>query len=279
MQRLFLVLVCGAIALTAQTRPSRQRKPNHGEIISDAEGRVIRDTRHTPVDPLIERARQAAVDYVQTLPNYICEQLTWRFTSKRRPPKWRLKDRVWLELLYLNHREDYRNIKINGKPLKQGSPQDKGTWSIGELATFMLDLMSPSTEAEFMAAGTGGGQEECAFSVRQANSHWRIEFEGQQIRPAYEGTVWIDPRTARLMRMEVQAKDIPADFPMDVLEVTIDYGLVRIAGETLLMPVRAENLACRRYTSFCSRNQTEFKNYRKFTAESTVTTTDSNIKF
>jgi hypothetical protein len=49
-------------------------------------------------------------------------------------------------------------------------------------------------------------------------------------------------------------------------------GFIRLgtAGPYLL-PVEAEVLSCQRGTSICSRNKIEFRNYRKFGAESDIT--------
>jgi hypothetical protein len=75
------------------------------------------------------------------------------------------------------------------------------------------------------------------------------------------------------------AREIPDTYPLNVIEMTVDYGMVRVADRDLLMPVRAENLSCLKNSLTCTRNETEFRNYRKFTAESNVTTTDSTITF
>jgi hypothetical protein len=54
---------------------------------------------------------------------------------------------------------------------------------------------------------------------------------------------------------------------------------VKIAGQEYHMPLKAEVLSCQRSSPHCSRNEIEFRNYRKFGAESIVITTDSTITF
>ena len=38
-----------------------------------------------------------------------------------------------------------------------------------------------------------------------------------------------------------------------------------------LLPVHAENLSCQRGTSYCSKNTIDFRNYHKYTGESSIT--------
>jgi hypothetical protein len=46
---------------------------------------------------------------------------------------------------------------------------------------------------------------------------------------------------------------------------------VRLGGtQQFLLPVHAETLSCQRGSSFCSRNAIDFRNYHKYTGESTV---------
>ncbi len=254
------------------------------ETLVSEGGKVIETRIAAPgSDELIEKARQKVYDFSETLPDFICDQITGRYFSKSRPPKWKFEDRISAEVLYVQGKERYQNIRRNGKPLRTGRPETTGAWSYGEFGTVMQDLFSPSTHARFTEKGTdkiGGVQATLyEYSVERESSHWRVEFEGQVLQPAYQGSIWIDPDSHRAFRIEMQAREIPLSFPLDVIEMTVDYGPVEIAGQSYLMPTRSENLTCKRYTNNCSRNELEFRNYRKFTAESIITTTDSTITY
>lgn len=232
-------------------------------------------------DP-IDLARQAAWEFSQKLPNFICNQLTSRHSSMTRPINWKYEDRVEAELLYLDGREDYRNIRRNGKPIRKGSPEDTGQWSSGEFGTVLLDILSSSTNATFTRRkGAVFGTtmvDVYDYTVLQPNSHWQIRY-GPTIKPAYKGSLWIDPKTSRVMRIEMSAVKLPDTYEMDVIEVTVDYGWVKIGADRYLLPTKSENLACRRGSMYCSRNEIEFRDYRKFTAESTIGTTESTVSF
>lgn len=231
---------------------------------------------------LIERAREAAYDFNEGLPNFICDELVMRYDSERRVPDWRYRDRIEVELLYVDSKEDYRNVRRNGKPLKKGSPEDSGTWSTGEFGTILMDLFQPSTNARFKRRGssTAAGMDADVYdyTVDEPNSHWQIRF-GRTVKPAYSGALWIDPKTARVLRIEMATKKLPADYEIDTVETVVDYSWVTISGNKFLLPVKSENLSCQRGTFNCTKNEMQFRNYRKFAAESQIMQVESEITF
>ena len=88
--------------------------------------------------------------------------------------------------------------------------------------------------------------------------------------PAYKGSVWIDPGSGRVLRIEIQAMNLPRDFPMDQVESAVDYSFVSIGADSVLLPVHAENLGCQRGSKACSRNVIDFRNYKKYVADSKI---------
>jgi hypothetical protein len=91
------------------------------------------------------------------------------------------------------------------------------------------------------------------------------------VKPAYKGTIWIDKESRRVLRIEQEAVNMPRDFAYDTNESSLEYGFVNIDGRSYLLPVNSVNEACGTGTSSCSRNVIQFKNYRKFSADSSVT--------
>ncbi len=239
------------------------------------------DSRRS-ADPLIERAREAAATYDESLPNFICNQQTLRSQSGGARGSFRVRDRVELELMYVDRREEYRNIRVNGKAITKGSPEDSGSWSTGEFGSTLMDLMHYATDAKFTRRGAdviaGISTIVYDFQVKQPNSHWEIRF-GPPIKPAYKGSVWVDPQSTRVLRIEMQAQNLPATHQLDAIEMTVEYGWVNIGSDKHLLPVESQNLACFRGSAACSKNEITFRNYRKFGAESTISTTDSTVSF
>jgi len=268
--------------------PDTSRLPKDDLPVSSPVERPAGEARATEVRPaadsLIERAREAAYSFNDGLPNFLCDQLTLRYTSDSgRKPSWKLRDRAEVELLYVEGREDYRNPRINGKAVKKEKVEETGQWSTGDFGTTLVDIFSSASAAKFTRRAGGetiGGVYTVPydFTVAKPNSHWRILFDGE-ILPAYDGTLFIDPVTARVIRIEKQARDLPPTYKIDVVEMTVTYGWVTISGQKHLLPVDSENLACERGSPNCSKNEIQFRNYRKFAAESNISTTDSTVSF
>src|SRR5207253_11468126 len=110
---------------------------------------VAREPEGRPADPVIEKAREAAESFTETLPNYVCQQFTARFVNTSHITSWQAQDVVSAEVVYENGRESYRNLAVNGKPVKKSMEELGGSWSKGEFGTLLRDLFSDSTAAEF----------------------------------------------------------------------------------------------------------------------------------
>jgi len=219
-----------------------------------------------PSAPLIERARYVAFQFAQKLPNFICEEYMARYRQQGSDKV--LIDIVSAEVVYSNGKETYRNIKVNSRPTAKGMMELGGARSTGEFASMLLDLFSTPTDAQFRPGGassiSGFNAQVYDFRVQRENSHWNVEAESQALRPAYQGSVWVDPASARVLRIEMQASKLPSDFPMATVETAVDYSSVRIGETSSLLPVHAETLGCERGSPDCSHNIIDFRNYHEF---------------
>lgn len=231
-----------------------------------------------PANPhmaLVEQAREVAARFLEGLPNYICQEQTTRYVSETRQPSWNVVDVVSADLVYDDHQESYRNLQINGRPTKK-SPEDSGAWSTGEFGTILANLFAPQSGAEFKFVQDDTIEHRAAsifdFKVIRVRSNWKIWVPGQYILPSYKGSVWIDKRTAQVLRIEMQAKDIPQAFPEITVETAVDYDTINLgaAEVSFLLPVHAEALSCWRNSNECQRNAIDFRNYHKFEGESTI---------
>jgi hypothetical protein len=225
-------------------------------------------------DPLIRQAAEAALQFTETLPNYVCKEVVSRYESNSRPTSFHVLDVVGADVVYENGKEDYRNITVDGRPADK-SVEQTGAWSTGEFGTLLIDLFAPATAADFHPNGedriAGVTAKVYTFDVKRENSNWILHFGSQTYQPAYSGTTWIDPRTARVLRVELEARNLPSDFPTDHVESAVDYQYVRLGGtQDYLLPVHAATLSCQRGTTFCSKNNIDFRNYHKYTGESSI---------
>jgi hypothetical protein len=225
-------------------------------------------------EPVIRKAQEAALEFTETLPNYVCQEMVARSQSETQPANWHAYDVVTTDLVYEDGKESYRNLAINGRKTTKNI-EETGSWSTGEFGTMLIDLFSPATAADFRfrrAARIAGADTRLYdFEVRRENSHWTVKAGSQAYVPAYSGSVWIDPRSGRVMRIEMSARNLPGEFPLDKVETAVDYENVRLATvNTFLLPVHAETLSCQRGSPLCSRNTIDFRNYRRYTGESSI---------
>ncbi|HLN04197.1 MAG TPA: hypothetical protein VK335_33230 [Bryobacteraceae bacterium] len=250
------------LAATGQSPAPAAEGPSFGEMAP-------------PVDAHIQKAREAADAFTETLPDYICQQQTARFQSTTHVVSWVPMDLVSAELVYEKGKESYRNLAINGKPAKAKRMEEiPGSISTGEFGSVLVDLFSPATAADFRFRrnSKSGGRDALLydFQVDREHSHWAIHAPSQSVLPAYRGSVWIDKETGRTLRIEMQTVHLPEEFPFDKIEMATDYEFIRLSEHQFLLPVHSENLMCQRGTSVCAHNVIDFRNYHKFTGESTI---------
>jgi len=224
-------------------------------------------------EQIIADARSVAASFESSLPDFLAQQVTSRSYSTGGPGNWRPIDVVTAELAYVGGKEDYRDFQIDGKPIDR--PEDSGAWSTGEFGTTLADVLSPATNATFVRRNEERVGSRLAvvynLTVAQPNSNWILVTPTQQrYQTAYEGAIWIDKQTRRVLRIEQRATSLPRDFPFSRTEATLDYAFIPIEGRTYLLPATGENIGCSSGSGTCMRNVIEFRNYRKFTTDSRV---------
>lgn len=229
----------------------------------------------TAQDATLTKARTAVSTFMQGLPNYVCTEMVTRYVNTTHVVDWRPLDTVSTEVVYENGHERYTNIKINGKDSGKQRMEDlSGAWSTGEFGSVLADLFSRATAADFRfrkpSSIVGRSARIYDFTVERDNSHWHVQVPSQSVIPAYRGSVWIDEQNGRVLRIEMQASNLPEAFPLDRVESATDYDYVRFGEKEFLLPVHAEVLSCERDKSDCSRNTIDFRNYHKYEGESTI---------
>jgi hypothetical protein len=216
-----------------------------------------------------------AAQFTADLPDFMAKQITNRYFTQTWPARWQKLDEVTADVAHVDGKEEYKNIRVNGAPVNQ-PPERSGSWSTGEFSTTLEDILSMPTNAKFRRRGDDriAGRPSVIFdlTVAQPNSHWTlVSPDGRRHNAAYEGAIWVDKETRRVVRIEMRTVDMPFDFPLLKAESNLTYAYAKIDGKPYLLPEGSENLACWRGSGSCTRNTIEFKDYRKFTTESTVT--------
>ncbi len=228
-----------------------------------------------PDDAAITNAREAAANFVETLPKFAAKQNTTRYVQESARAQWRALDVVTADLVYKNGAEDYSNIKVNNKATNKPFKEIDGLHSTGEFGSILANLFDPESGTDFARPSQvdlrGRKAWKYRFEAPRERSDFRITTPSQLYYSGYGGAVWVDFDTSRVLRLEMQARALPKAFPFDTVELTIDYEFIRLEGaKQFLLPTESEALNCIRGTSVCMRNSTSFRNYVKFEAESSI---------
>ena len=225
-------------------------------------------------DPIMVKAKEAAAAYTGTLPNFLCRQITTRYDSDSPKASWQARDTITADIAYENGEQRYQNVKVGNKSVAS-IEQTGGNWSTGEFSSWLDALFDPSTAARFRRSGQeqlrGRSTYVFKFEVTREHSHWRVIQASQLYYPAFRGTLWVDRESSRVLRFEVEGRNIPPLFPLDKIEIATDYDLVRLSTvQPYLLPTVAEVLSCEHSSSHCARNRIEFRNYHRFGSESGI---------
>jgi hypothetical protein len=251
--RLALALLCFTAALPAQ-RPD------------EAEG-----------TELIEKARQYALSYTASLPDFLVTQMVHRFHDPRNNERWVRLDTLTVRLSFFGRQEEYKLMEIDGKPTSVDYMNVGGPTSKGEFGRLLLYLFHPKMEAEFRWKGWTTVHKRRAalytYKVDQAHTQYHVSYgsmvEGpNHIVAPYNGEVAVAPESGEILRV-TQRAILPAGFPIRQSATTVEYSYADVGGRKYLLPVHAEvSMATARYKS---RNDVDFKEYRKFQTETTIT--------
>ena len=145
-----------------------------------------------------------------------------------------------------------------------------------------MTVLAPERKAAFHAARTESlvnhPVRSYSFSVDQGHSGWILTARHIPGSPdlsgfacAYEGTIWIDVPTGKILRVESSAKNLPGQSPLEGVRSQTDYDFVDIDGTQYVLPIHTEIDSCERRTGVCFRNESTFHGYRKFQVDSQIT--------
>lgn len=219
-------------------------------------------------------ATEYAFNHERTLPNFLCIQTTRRFQDYQGREEWRPLDIIVERLAYFEHHEDYKVIEINGVP--SSIPHDKlgGASSSGEFGSVMKGIFAPETETEFnfQTWFTLRGRKMYVYAYHVAATksdyHVMVADQGKDLVTAYHGLIFIDDRKHFVHRITLHADGIPPAYPIQDISLMLDYEYTRIGDSDYLLPLTFELRS--REGNVQIKNDVDYDQYRKFTADSSV---------
>lgn len=225
---------------------------------------------------IIDQVREYVANYTKSLPNFICLQVTRRDVDRAGTgSSWYHLDTITTKLSYNGQREDYEVIMKNDQPVTNVKMEQLGgTVSAGEFGTMMSEIFDPQSQAQFSwdhwATLRGRRTYVFAYDIAQEYSRYHIkEVEtNQEIVPAYRGLVYVDRDTNMVTKITLNPYNIPASFPIHEAHESLDYDFQTIGDMPYMLPLKA--VLTSKLSRFSTRNDIEFRLYRKFETGSTI---------
>ena len=147
-----------------------------------------------------------------------------------------------------------------------------GAVSSGEFGSMMRELFEPATQADFRWERWGKLRGRLAhvfaYRVAQPRSKWNVRYQHtHEVTPGYHGLVFADKETNSVLRITLEA-ELPSDFPLQQAGTVLDYDFAEISGQKFMLPLKA--VVRMREGKMLARNDVEFRLYRKFAAEASI---------
>jgi len=232
---------------------------------------------------ILDAMREYALNYTMNLPNYMCVQTTHRKID----PIENLHQRGYIangdviqELLaYYDHKEKYTVEMFNGKSVSNMThDQLGGVRSSGEFGTMMLNIFDPETGTNFTWENwhTLRGKRMYAFSYHVSKDHGYSMEDDESRRSytsAYTGLVYWDKDAHAIPKVTLDTVGIPADFPIKEVHIKLDYDMIKVGDQAYMLPYHFQLDSSA--DKFTSSNEADFKLYRKYGSEATITFGDA----
>src|SRR6185437_16470400 len=144
----------------------------------------------------------------------------------------------------------------------------------GEFGTMLREIFDPASQTEFQWERWGKLRDHImhvfSFRILLENSQYRITAEDvkRTVTVGYHGLIYADRDSRAVMRITMEADDIPADFPIRSASETLDYDSIAISGEKFILPLKVEMQMRDRKSAM--KNEAAFRLYNKFGAATTI---------
>lgn len=237
---------------------------------------LLTDDSNVPVyretQPFIEQVRAVAQAYVASLPDFTVRQRVQRYYRLSGRP-WQLGDYLEIAIAYSTEKGEKLDLKLhNGVSTSLGLEEVGGLTSTGQFAGLLKSLFDETSQTTFQDAGTtnfyGRTCRVFTYVVETNYSRQTLQVGKARTIAGYRGRILVEPETRRIVRLESESFDLPADFPVSEAISVVEFGWVTIGENDYLMPVAARVALTDRKDRITSLNCIAFQKYGKF--ETTV---------
>lgn len=251
--------------LTAIAAPPEVNLP--GQLTITALRNPVAPLSKQEASLLIEDARDRALTYGESLPNFMCLEVTSRSLDPSGEGAWKLKDTIVTLLRYREKQETRTTIEVNGQASSANYRSMDGALSMGEFGGVLKSVFEKKSQATFQWKETdelkGGTVQVFDYRVEKTHSGFAVVgTDGREIIAGFHGQLFVDSSTRSVRRITLIA-DLPDGFSTRASSLSVDYDYVAINSHDYLMPVSAE-MRLVKGRHYAALNTIEFRNYRRF---------------
>jgi len=220
-------------------------------------------------DRLLHRM-QAELDQ---LPDFVCSQSVERFRRDSAEKPWQRIDLLKFDIALVAGQELYAlpgERTFRNRPLSEFA--SRGSISTGQFALLARHVfIGSAAELKYEGESERDGRPayEYSYDVPAKKSSYRLRFGNSESIVAFQGRFWIDAKTEDLIRLEVQAYDIPDSLALAQTDTSLTYSRVNIDGTDLLLPLRA-TLEVATVDGMQNLNRAEMSSCRHYRTESSI---------
>ncbi len=221
-------------------------------------------------------------DNLTRLPNYTCLVTTERFHRKSAHGTFEYSDTVRLEVAQAENKE---LLGWPGSPLEERNIRSmvpEGLIGTGDFALHARSIFRTNVPLfRYVGPEELNGRKAVRFDYRVdlLVSGYELAYGNNRAVVPYHGSFWADERTNELMRLTVDADDVPPNVGRRAFTI-LDYAKARIGDGDFLLPQEAE-LTFEGPGGFTDRNRIHFTNCRQYQTESAIhfENADSTIRY
>lgn len=227
----------------------------------------------------LARIKTGIQRHLDGMPNYTCLQTVERYQRMPNAQRESLIDVLRLEVALVGGRELF--AWPGSAAFEEKEMRDLVTTGAFSTGGFALHA-----RAIFLGDGTTfrpGGAEQL-----DGVAAWRFDYDTPQFRSGYEirnpslnlsarvayhGSIWARQDNLQLMRISIEADEIPPEIEIELAEDRLDYQLAQIGSKQALLPLRSEV----RITDDHGRvaiNRTRLSRCKQYSGESTLSFED-----
>jgi hypothetical protein len=222
---------------------------------------------------LLARVKQHGRASFQHIPDYACLETVSRFEKPRNGASFTPIDTLLLEVASVAGKELF--ARKGDARFYDGDAVDfvgEGLIGSGDFSTTPLNLFVHDAGRITVSPEAGlsdGTALRFDFEVSAMAGAYQVQSGGTTAMVGARGTLWVDPQSLDLLRIEEHHVDLPPDLDVSDIVTTITYRRTRIGSSEPLLPLSSE-LIVTDSSGGQKRNVIEFSGCREYRSESVV---------